>query len=247
LDALRVEPPEAWQLCGVSAGAESGVDCLDVDLDGRGWYEANFDAVPLTRAHETQRGGVHLLFKHAPGLRKSESRIAPGVDVRADASYFIWWPREGLPFEDHPICEWPDWLLAEAMEPRSLRGSSSQGSSFGGGVPTVPIQSLNPSELEAALVKLDPRDFGKGRMGKEAFAEWRRLMFSAKVAGVDREAFIEWSTSDPAYADAEDVIRRMWDRYRPDGRVSAGTLRRALQAVEGAPLVPSQKSHRSHL
>jgi hypothetical protein len=24
-----------------------------------------------------------------------------------------------LPFEDHPLCEWPEWLLQEAMHPRT--------------------------------------------------------------------------------------------------------------------------------
>ena len=87
LDALHVEPPEAWQLVGVRAGAESGVDCLDIDPDGVGWYDQNFDALPLTRSHATERGCVHLLFRHAEGLRCSEDRIAPGIDVRADGGF----------------------------------------------------------------------------------------------------------------------------------------------------------------
>jgi hypothetical protein len=110
--ARRGANPTGWPLVGFATGAASGIDVLDIDT-GVGWYSANFDALPQTRAHQTQRG-LHLLFRHAVGLRCSTSRIAPGVDVRADGGYAIWWPREGLPIEDWPLCEWPDWLLEEA-------------------------------------------------------------------------------------------------------------------------------------
>jgi hypothetical protein len=114
-----------WQspLVGVPTGAASGLDVLDIDPEGRGWYEANFSALPLTQAHETQRGGLHLLFRHAEGLRCSAGRIAAGVDVRADGGYVVWWPRQGLPAEQWPICEWPGWLLKEAF---GFRGKQSE-------------------------------------------------------------------------------------------------------------------------
>ena len=35
--------------------------------------------------------------------------------MRADGGYIIWWPRQGLPAEHWPICEWPGWLLKEAF------------------------------------------------------------------------------------------------------------------------------------
>jgi Bifunctional DNA primase/polymerase, N-terminal len=107
-------------LVGVPTGAVNGIDVLDIDGDaGRNWYDMNFDAIPATRAHSTRRG-MHLLFVHAPDLRCSTGKIAPGVDVRANGGYVIWWPREGYPVEDAPISEWPDWLLEEARaKPRS--------------------------------------------------------------------------------------------------------------------------------
>src|SRR5215471_13739037 len=104
---------KGWPLVGFPTGAKSGVDVLDIDPVGRKWFDQNYDALPTTLAHSTQRG-LHLLFKHAPGFRCSTNKIAEGVDVRADGGYAIWWPATGLPIEDHLICEWPDWLLAEA-------------------------------------------------------------------------------------------------------------------------------------
>src|SRR5262245_45081593 len=83
-----------WPLVGIPTGKVSGLDCLDIDPEGMDWYDLNFDALPLTRAHETRRG-LHLLFRHADGLTCSTDRIAKGVDVRADGGYFIYWPREG--------------------------------------------------------------------------------------------------------------------------------------------------------
>jgi hypothetical protein len=44
-------------------------------------------------------------------MRNSNRRIAPGVDVRGDGGYVIWWPREGFPVVDLPLADWPEWLL----------------------------------------------------------------------------------------------------------------------------------------
>jgi hypothetical protein len=40
------------------------------------------------------------------------------------------------------------------------------------------------------------------------------LMVDCHAAGVDREAFIEWSISDPHYADHAELIERRWDSLR---------------------------------
>ena len=80
-------------LWGVPTGVVSGIDVLDIDPEGLGWFEGNRHRIPVTRVHRTPRGGLHFFFKHAPGLRCSRGRIAPGVDVRADGGYVIWWPQ----------------------------------------------------------------------------------------------------------------------------------------------------------
>jgi Bifunctional DNA primase/polymerase, N-terminal len=81
------------KLVGVPTGNRNGFDILDIDgSEGLRWYDRNYDAIPQTRAHSTQRG-CHLLFVNAPGLRCSTGKIAPGVDVRAEHGYCIWWPR----------------------------------------------------------------------------------------------------------------------------------------------------------
>jgi hypothetical protein len=113
----------AWPLIGVATGAASGFDVLDIDPrhNGDEWYRANQYRLPNTRSHKTRGGGVHLLFRHEPGLRcsagKETSGVAPGVDVRADGGYAIWWPAQGLQAHDVPIAQWPTWLL-EQMRPK---------------------------------------------------------------------------------------------------------------------------------
>jgi Bifunctional DNA primase/polymerase, N-terminal len=108
------------RLIGVPTGPASWIDVLDVDPrhGGMNWYEANKSRLPATRVHYTRSGGLHLLFNAAPDLRCSSGKIAPGVDVRADGGYMIWWPAEGLPFEDYPasgLPAWPLWLLRSLM------------------------------------------------------------------------------------------------------------------------------------
>jgi hypothetical protein len=92
----------------------SGIDFLDVDPAGMEWLGRQ--ALPVTRTHHTRRGGRHLIFRHAEGLRCSASRVAPGVDVKADGGYCIDWSREGFAVENgEALADWPDWLLAAAL------------------------------------------------------------------------------------------------------------------------------------
>ena len=224
--ATHVDPPRAWGLVGVPTGEATGFDVLDIDPAGTAWYDQNFDALPATRAHSTQRDGVHLLFRHREGLRgNNDGRIAPGVDVRSAGGYVIWWPRQGLPFEDYPLSEWPDWLVEAAMKPprNDAANRKPDKQHVGDGI--------------GALAKLDPRAWRN-------FEDWLRLMTACKVAGIEAEAFVAWSTGDPQYAGAADEVRGIWARLTPDGRITAETLWRAVRVAEldeppmhGCPLV----------
>src|SRR5205085_1592744 len=59
----------------------------------------------------TRSGGRHLVYRHAAGLRCSQSVVAPGVDVRADGGYVIFWPMHGFAADDRPLADWPQWLV----------------------------------------------------------------------------------------------------------------------------------------
>jgi hypothetical protein len=107
-------------LIGVRTGIASGIDVLDIDdrHGGYKWLEANHDKIPSTRIHTSRGGGLHLIFKHAPGLRNSTSRIAQGIDVRSEGGSVIWWPAHGFSMLNQSApAEWPNWLLRQALPP----------------------------------------------------------------------------------------------------------------------------------
>jgi len=107
-------------LVGVPTGRASGFDVLDVDPrhGGDDWLAENAPYLPETRLHQTRGGGQHFLFRHRPGIRNSEARIASGVDVRGDGGYAIWWPGfGGFVVCRAPLADWPDWLAELALPP----------------------------------------------------------------------------------------------------------------------------------
>ncbi len=106
-------------LIGVPTGAVNAFDVLDLDPrhGGGGWLEANRNALPPTRTHETRSGGLHVLFAHHDGVRNSAGKIGPGVDVRGDGGYIIWWPAADCRvLKEARLAPWPTWLL-RAMAP----------------------------------------------------------------------------------------------------------------------------------
>jgi hypothetical protein len=110
------------QLVGVRTGDASGIDVLDLDRkhpQAAGWWTAHRDRLPVTRVHRTRSGGLHLLFQHELDMRCSASKIAPGIDVRGDGGYVIWWPIAGLPvLRDAPLAPWPEWLRIQLLSPQ---------------------------------------------------------------------------------------------------------------------------------
>ena len=132
---------------GVPTGEVSGFDVLDIDTKNGGmeWWQANRHLIPATRSHSTRSGGLHVLFRHHPGLRCSASKIAPGVDVRADGGYVIWWPAAGLPvLMDRALTWWPAWLTHALTPPPTIRLPSN--------VVSMPIGRTSSERIIAAVL-----------------------------------------------------------------------------------------------
>jgi hypothetical protein len=108
-DAVVDADHSSWPLVGVRTGEASGFDALDVDPRHGGHLWLGQHQIPPTRVHHTRGGGYHYLFRHAGVRLKKE--IAPGVELKGNGGYVVWWPRQGLPFDDRPLAEWPAWLL----------------------------------------------------------------------------------------------------------------------------------------
>jgi hypothetical protein len=195
------------ELVGAHTDARNGFDVLDVDIrnGGMAWYDANFDALPQTFA-QASPGGLHLYFCHAPGLKCSTSRIAPGIDIRAEGGYVILWAREGLPFEEHPLCEMPDWLREEAFAacgPRRKRVDPPDKKKRCEEV--VHVSKKDAEAYLEALRRMDPVDW------RGDFEGWFALLTAVKAVGVLREDFADWSTRDEEYVERRGEIERIWD------------------------------------
>jgi Bifunctional DNA primase/polymerase, N-terminal len=105
------------ELVGIATGTVSNLAVLDIDAkhaEARAWWDGHRTQLPPTRTIRTRSGGLHLWYRHVPGLRCSASLIAPGVDVRATGGYVIAWHVAGLPLlRETSLPPWPDWLRPE--------------------------------------------------------------------------------------------------------------------------------------
>jgi hypothetical protein len=123
-------------LIGMPTGEVSDVDVLDLDCAKEPaavvWWMSHRNRIPLTRTHQSGNGGLHLLFRHHGLSRTGNGRVGPGVDVKANGGYIVWWPAYGRKLVlDVPISEWPDWLI-DHQQPKiyampSLRAKTPQG------------------------------------------------------------------------------------------------------------------------
>jgi hypothetical protein len=210
-----------WPLVGVPTGEVNGFDVLDIDLVALNWRDQNRDRFPFTQVHTTRSGGWHFLFRHAPGLRNSASRIAPGVDVRADGGFVIWWPAAGLPSTPAELAEWPDWLLAEALrDRRSVRYSEAPcGGALHHGEGMVG-RTLNPGRrIDGLMLKVEAAQRGE----RNRLLNWVSYVFGAMIAeGVLKRSVAEELLRSAAW------INGLW---REDGAEQCrATIRSGLDA-----------------
>jgi hypothetical protein len=118
---------ERWPsaLIGVLTGRASKLLVVDIDPDGAQWYAENFERLACGRIHKTRRG-YHLLYRMPETeIRNSAGKLAPGVDVRGEGGYAIWWPAHGHEavgsLED--ISEPPPWVVAALIAPEHKTGT----------------------------------------------------------------------------------------------------------------------------
>jgi hypothetical protein len=68
-------------MIGVPTGRASGLVVVDVDVkngaQGDAWLQENAEALPETRTHRTQSGGLHLVFRAPEGVAAVREKRAP--------------------------------------------------------------------------------------------------------------------------------------------------------------------------
>jgi hypothetical protein len=114
----------AWWQCWPDAlvGAVAEKFCaVDVDLqhaEARAWLDQHRNKIPVTRIHQTQRGGVHLVFRPHAEVGCSVGILAPHVDTRGQGKgYVIWWPAHGFEVTHREvIAPVPEWIVT-ALRP----------------------------------------------------------------------------------------------------------------------------------
>jgi hypothetical protein len=214
---------EMWRrhpgvLVGVATGAMSGISVLDIDLvkhpEAAAWWEYHWDRLEPARMHRTRSGGLHLVYKHRPGVNCSEGKINRGVDTRGDGGYAIWWPAVGLQVISDPgIAPWPEWLmpLLEPPPPVSISRRALAG---------------RPGDLRPLL----NRAAGILRAVVEATeGERNRILFWASCRAT--EMVVAGELDHPTAMQVFDLLREAADRTglprREAERTIASAMRRA--------------------
>jgi hypothetical protein len=100
-------------LMAVPTGKQSGLLVIDVDPDGARWYAEHQLELKCRRVHKTPRGHHLLYLMPDADIPCSASKLASGVDVRADGGYVVWWPGHGYKTvgDLDDIGPPPKWLL----------------------------------------------------------------------------------------------------------------------------------------
>ena len=120
-------------LIGIATGQASDLDVLDIDAKhgpARDWWAQCRSLLLPTRAYRTRSGGLHLWFRHRPGVRNTQGRICKGVDTRGEGGYVIFWGA-WLPCldasEPAPFPLWLEQLLQPRPPPEPVwRGPQAQ-------------------------------------------------------------------------------------------------------------------------
>lgn len=115
-------------LVGVPTGQKTRLIAIDWDpdkhTDATGeWLQIHAESLIVAKVHGTIRGGKHYLFRVPVGLEyESGSDLTlggakrPGIDLRADGGYIIWWPIHGGSVTNESAPPLPAGLIDERMK-----------------------------------------------------------------------------------------------------------------------------------
>jgi hypothetical protein len=219
----------------INVGIRLTADQLVIDVDPRNGGNEGFAKLSASIGLDaslyptviTGSGGEHLYMKKPPGLLIADTLPDfPGVEFKSKGrqvvaagsihpdtlAFYEWSPlsaeiEDGLPDAPQALLN----VIARPARDVMIKGGGQ----------------WDQETAARALACLDPEDFRDE-------AEWRRIMMGIHHAtnGDARHEFVEWSTSDPQYADDAEIIGRRWDSLhteRPDGDViTYGTVLKAI-------------------
>lgn len=226
---------------GCNIGVRLGDDDLVIDVDPRNFEEGDN---PLERLAtdlgldlsgyptvETGSGGKHIYMKLPKGtLVLNTVEGYPGVEFKAAGRQVV------APGSAHPDTRKAYKLVSGSFDtvataPKALieRIRRPEIASVDG------AGDYSPEWLSRALELLEVADY-------KDHAKWLELMMACHhaTAGEGRDEFIEWSTSDPDYADHDVKIGQRWDSLHADNsgrKVTVRTLFKALNKAGASGMV----------
>lgn len=229
---------------GLNLGVRLPADVVVVDVDPRN-FSAGRDSLaelaaafglPLSSAPHVLTGNVehpghHYYFRKPAGAALLDSvegfagvefkslgrQVVATGSVHPSGGLYRWAP------DSPPLHDMPD-LPARLVE--MVRRPERKNSAGAG--------EITSEQLASSLEYLHPTDY-------QDHERWLELMMACHHAtdGAGRQEFIDWSTSDPQFADHEWIVGRRWDSLHADrdGAVTIATLRRHLNDA-GADIAP---------
>lgn len=216
-------------LVGVPTGGDSFV--LDIDVassshsaDGLLTLKQHGWSLPATMGYRTRSGGQHRWLRAPPGqtVKSSAGKLGPGLDIRGEGGYVIYWPAEGLPIESEGIlANAPDWLLTALIDGGSRRqlttpasGTIDNSDLWAGYYP-----ALTPARVISLLAAIDP---------DSPYDDWLRvgLALHHELGDEGLKYWCAWSSRGDKYPGPR-VLLRHWNSFacaRPGAVVTTGTL-----------------------
>jgi hypothetical protein len=227
---------EAAERNGHNVGIRLRDDQLIVDVDLRNGGAAGFIDLCIEYGLDSDKwphvvtgsGGSHYYLTKPAGVKiVNELDAFPGVEfksvgrqvvaagsIHSDTGKPYLWDEKNPPLEEAPEC--PAALLKAITRPE-IADANAYATSGG---------EYTPEQLRKALEGLDVTQF-------RDHDKWLQLMMAAHSAtnGLACEEFVEFSTSDPLYADHAEEIRKRWESLNTSkpGGITFRTLNHILR------------------
>lgn len=185
---------------------------------------------------ETGSGGLHVYMTYDPGRRLRETSKAFGgaIEFKKHGKLMV------AAGSIHPNGKPYTWLRKGEMQPAPEALLEALRRPDPGPARDPTEAAMGTPQIKALLEQLDPTEF-------RGYDDWRNLMFATHDACCGdrggRDAFVAWSTTDPEYAGADQVIESMWAAVKddaPEGRTAGTLFWHVLQVGGGIPPPPAE-------